>query len=201
MKILLINLLLLLSFYSFSQSISNNFQKTANEVKAQSKIDKNDKSALNLIENFYNDALQSDKGELEAKTINKLQAFMESESSKNKHLITLFLIYQEHITETAAKGLMPDSRFQVIATNAIEKEFKNIYGVTPVIIYIYKAEALSSDKKSEEAKDIVKRGLENYPDSIPLKVYKYLDTKDENLKKDLILNHPRHWLVLQNKII
>jgi hypothetical protein len=200
MKILYTSLLVLLSFYSFSQSRSNSFIKTVNQIKSQSKIDKNDKEALNLIDYFYNDALQSDKGELEANTINKLQAFMGSKDSKNKHLLMLFLMYQEHISETAARGLMPDSKFQVLAANTIEQEFNTLYGVTPAIIYIYKAEALSSDKKSQEAKEVVKRGLEDYPNSIPLKVYTYLDTKDESLKKDLVQNHARHWLVMQNKI-
>ncbi|WP_181308997.1 hypothetical protein [Rufibacter sp. XAAS-G3-1] len=76
MKILFTNLLLLLSFYSFSQSSSKSFQKTVNKIKTKSKIDINDKSALNLLDDFYNEALQADKGELEGKTINKLQTFM-----------------------------------------------------------------------------------------------------------------------------
>lgn len=36
-----------------------------------------------------------------------------------------------------------------------------------------------------------------YPDAIPLKVYQYMETKDETLKADILKNHKDHWLVKQ----
>src|SRR5204863_7753691 len=134
-------------------------------------------------------------GELENGTVEKLQTFMKSDDSKNKHLLNLFLIYQRHIGEASAKGLEPNSEFQVETMTALENEFKDLYGLIPAIIYIYKSEALNSDQKFEEAKAEVKEGLAVYPNSIPLKVYRYMDTKDVNLKADLISNHSNHWLV------
>ena len=52
----------------------------------------------------------------------------------------------------------------------------------------------------EEAKKEVLDGLNTYPNSIPLKVYHYLGTKNEEIKKDLITNHTNHWLVIQSNI-
>ena len=197
----LTTILLTLSFFVVKAQNSNgSFEKTIFDIKAKSKIDKNDKACLDLINDFYNEALQSNKGELENGTVEKLQTFMKSNDSKNKHLLTLFLMYQQHITETAAKGLKPNSEFQVKTMNVLEKEFQDVYGVIPPIIFIYKSEALNSDKKFEEAKEKVKEGLNISPSSIPLKIYRYMDTKDENLKGDLITNHANHWLVRQNNI-
>jgi hypothetical protein len=66
-----------------------------------------------------------------------------------------------------------------------------------VIIYIYKYEALDSGNKKDEAKAAALQGLKEYPDSVPLKVYTYLTTKDDKIKNDLIKNHPNHWMVKQ----
>ena len=82
----------------------------------------------------------------------------------------------------------------------LESETKEVYGKLPAIIYIFKAEALDSGSKKEEAQITVVNGLKEYPDSIPLKVYSYLNTKDETLRQDLIKNHPRHWMVQQFEI-
>ncbi|MEF9480075.1 hypothetical protein OWR28_22280 [Chryseobacterium sp. 1B4] len=81
--------------------------------------------------------------------------------------------------------------------NLLESETKEVYGKVPAIIYIFKAEALDSGSKKEEAKITVANGLKEYPDSIPLKVYSYLNTQDEALRQDLIQNHPNHWMVQQ----
>jgi hypothetical protein len=197
----LITIILILSFGILkAQNSGSELDKIILDIKSQSKSDKNDKVALDIIISFYNDVLQSDKGELENTTVEKLQKFMASNDSRNKHLITIFLMYQQHISETAAVGSKPDSGFQVDAMNILEKEFKDLYGIIPPIIFIYKSEALNSDKKFEEAKRHVKEGLKKYPSSIPLKVYRYMDTMNEQLKSDLVKNHANHWLVLQNNI-
>ena len=45
-----------------------------------------------------------------------------------------------------------------------------------------------------------KKKKKEYSDSVPLKVYQYLKTKDQLLKEDLIKNHANHWMVLQYKL-
>lgn len=200
MKTLLTILFSLLFFVSTAQDMKNNFHNTILKIKSETIIDKNDTTALGIINNFYQEVLQSEKGELESNTATKLQNFMSANNSKNKHLLILFLMYQQHISETAGKGLKPNADFQILAISTLEKEFIDLYKKIPCIVYIYKSEALSSANKQEEAKETVKLGLDNFPNSIPLKVYRYLDTKDEKLKKDLVVNHPNHWLVQEKGI-
>ncbi len=200
MKQILILLLAISFLSSKAQSANEGYRKTMADIKFKSKIDKNDKVALQLITAFYNEVLQSDKGELENTTMEGVANFMKADDSKNKHLLSILLMYQQHIAQTAAKGLQPNAEFQVEAMNTLEKEFQDLYGVIPTIIYIYKSEALSSAGKFVEAKAHVKKGLAAYPKSIPLKVYFYKDTKDNVIKNELITNHANHWLVKQNNI-
>ena len=47
---------------------------------------------------------------------------------------------------------------------------------------------------------MISEGLKEYSDSVPLKVYQYLKTKDQLLKEDLIKTHANHWMVLQYKL-
>ncbi len=197
----ILTLLLTLSFFmGKAQSANEGYRNTMADIKSKSKIDKNDKVALQLITDFYNEVLQSDKGELEKNTMERVANFMKADDSKNKHLLTIFLMYQQHISQTAAKGLQPNAAFQVEAMNTLEKEFQELYGVIPTIIYIYKSEALSSAGKIAEAKAHVNKGLTVYPNSVPLKVYFYNGTKDIAIKKELIAKHPNHWLVKQHHI-
>lgn len=84
--------------------------------------------------------------------------------------------------------------------NILENETKDIFGKIPAIIYIYKAEALESGHRKDESQNIIIQGLKEYPDSIPLKVYSYLNTKDNTIKDDLIKNHSKHWMVQQFEI-
>ena len=77
---------------------------------------------------------------------------------------------------------------------------KEIWERVRAIIYIYGYEALENDNKIEESAKMISEGLKEYPDSVPLKVYQYLKTKDQLLKEDLIKNHANHWMVLQYKL-
>lgn len=84
--------------------------------------------------------------------------------------------------------------------NDLSVEFKNIFNKIPAIIYIYNFEALDLASQNENALKVLDEALNIYPNSIPLKVYKYQKTKDENLKKDLIENNSNHWMVKQVEI-
>lgn len=191
---------ILFSLICHSQKPQDVFQEILDKTKSKSKIDPQDKAALNLINAFYDDALQSDKGELQPKTIATLKNFMGSPKSKNKHLIDLFLLYQQVIDNAVERGLKPNAELQLLLVNALEDEFETIYKLTPAIIYIYKYEALNSDKKSDEANAVVEKGLQHFPDSVPLQVYRYLNSKDAALKEGLIQDHSNHWLVVQKNI-
>lgn len=167
------------------------------EIKKQSQIDKSDKTVYNLLTTFYDKNLQADQEEMTPEDIQQIERLVSDPSTKNIHILMLFLMYQQHISKTAAVGKEPDADFQIDTMNILESETKEIFGKIPAIIYIYKAEALESGHKKDESQNTVAQGLKEYPDSIPLKVYSYLNTKDNAIKTDLIKNHSKHWMVQQ----
>lgn len=167
------------------------------EIKKQSQIDKSDKTVYNLLTTFYEKNLQADQEEMTPEDIQQIERLVSDPSTKNIHILMLFLMYQQHISKTAAVGKEPDVDFQIDTMNILESETKEIFGKIPAIIYIYKAEALESGHKKDESQNTVAQGLKEYPDSIPLKVYSYLNTKDNAIKNDLIKNHSEHWMVQQ----
>ncbi|KMQ66401.1 hypothetical protein ACM46_02375 [Chryseobacterium angstadtii] len=169
------------------------FQK----IKEVTKIDKNDRAVYDLLDEFYNKNLQAEKDEMTAETVQRIEKLASNPDTKNLHILMLFLMYQQHISRTSMAGKTPDTDFQIEAMTLLEKETQEIYGKVPAIIYIYKAEALDGAGKKNEAKAAVDQGLKVYPDSVPLKVYSYLNTKDEVLKNDLVKNHTNHWMVQQ----
>ncbi|UKB84166.1 hypothetical protein LF887_00520 [Chryseobacterium sp. MEBOG06] len=196
MKNLILAIFLCFSLTAFAQS-SLQIKETFQKIKSQSSIDSNDQTVYDLMDEFYQKSLQADDDEITPETIHKIEKAASDPNTKNLHLLFLFLMYQQHISQTVMAGKAANPEFQMETMNLLENETKNVYGKIPAIIYIYKAEALDSGQKKEEAKITVANGLKEYPDSIPLKVYSYLNTKDEVLKKDLIKNHANHWMVQQ----
>lgn len=199
MKNLILFILFFLSINIYSQR-SEEYTKLIEQLKANAQVDKNDKTVFNILDDFYDQVLQSESGELKADIPERIQKIFSDKNAKNIQILKMFLVYQEHISQTAAAGKQPDPNFQVNLMTDLESEVKSVYGKVPVIIEIYKAEALNSNGQAKESAEMVSRSLEKFPDSIPLKIYKYLNTKDEKIKKDLITNHANHWMVQQFEI-
>lgn len=199
MKNILLLFSLIISINAFSQK-SEDYEKFIEQIKKDSKIDKTDKTVYNLLNDFYEQALQSDKGELNQDISQRIQNLYSDKKAKNLHILTMFLTYQNHITETSSDGKQPNPNFQINLVDDLEGELKDTYGNVPIIIIIYKAEALNSNGKTKESAELIATSLIQYPNSIPLKVYKYLDTKDEKIKVDLVKNHSNHWMVQQFEI-
>jgi hypothetical protein len=164
------------------------------------KIDNQDKTVFNLLEEFYLQGLQSDSGELPQDMPKKINKIYQNKKTKNRHLLVMFMAYQDHISQTAAVGKRPNAKFQVELITDLAYEFKNIFNKIPAIVYIYQVEALDTSGQKEKAATTVDEGLAEYPNSVPLKVYKFLISKDEAIKTDLINNHPNHWMVKQFEI-
>jgi hypothetical protein len=196
MKKLILGTLLCLSVSIFAQS-GNSMAGILQKIKSQSKIDTQDKMVYDLMDEFYQKNLQADNDEMTPEFTHKFQKAVSDPGTKNMHLLYLFLMYQQHISQAVAEGTNPNPVFQIETMHLLESETKEVYGKLPAIIYIFKAEALESGSKKEEAKITVANGLKEYPDSVPLKVYSYLNTKDETLRQDLTQNHPNHWMVQQ----
>ncbi|MBB6371496.1 hypothetical protein [Chryseobacterium shigense] len=193
--------LILAIFFCISLNI---FAQTGNQVKdiflklkQESKIDGNDRAVYDILDEFYNKNLQADNDELTPETVQRIEKTASNPDTKNLHILMLFLMYQQHISRTSMAGKKPDSEFQTEAMTLLENETREIYGKVPAIIFIYKAEALDGAGKKEDAKTTLAEGLKEYPDSVPLKVYSYLNTKNEVLRNDLVKNHPNHWMVQQ----
>ncbi|WP_123906549.1 hypothetical protein [Chryseobacterium sp. MYb7] len=199
MKKLILATLLCLSVSIFAQS-GNSMASVLQKIKSQSKIDSNDKVVYDLMDEFYQKNLQADNDEVTPELTHRIQKAVSDPNTKNIHLLYLLLMYQQHISQTVAEGKNPNPVFQIETMHLLESETKEVYGKLPAIIYIFKAEALDSGQQKDEAKLTVANGLKEYPDSIPLKVYSYLNTKDEALRQDLIKNHPQHWMVQQFEI-
>ncbi|WP_343660385.1 hypothetical protein [Chryseobacterium sp.] len=200
MKKLIIGTLLCLSIHVFAQSGTPPITQVFQKIKSQSKIDPDDRVVYDLMDEFYQKNLQAENGEMTPELMHKIQKTISDSNTKNLHLLYLLLMYQQHISQSISEGKSPNSEFQIETMNLLENETKNLYGKIPALVYIFKAEALDSGHKKEEAKITVANGLKEYPDSVPLKVYTYLNTKDEALKQDLIKNHSQHWMVQQFEI-
>lgn len=187
-------MLLLSGIHAFSQTAAA-AKEVFEKIKKETAIDSDDRSVYNILDEFYEKNLQAENDEMTRETIEKFQKLASDPSTKNIHILMLFLMYQQHISQTAMVGKQPNPEFQVEATRLLEEETQMIYKKTPAIIYIYKYEALDSANKAEEAKATAIQGLKEYPDSVPLKIYTYLTTKDETLKSDLLNKHSNHWMV------
>lgn len=196
MKKLIFIFFLFINLSLFAQS-KGSVQDIFQELKQQSKIDKSDKTVYNLLTEFYEKNLQADEEIMTPEDIQQIEKLLSDPNAKNLHILMLFLMYQQHISQTAAVGKEPDSNFQIETMNLLESETKDVFGKIPAIIYIYKAEALESGKRKEDSQNTVSQGLKEYPDSIPLKVYSYMNTHDNTIKNDLVKNHSKHWMVQQ----
>lgn len=199
MKNILITLCFLFSICTFSQKTEEYNLFIAN-IKKESKVDKTDNQVLNLLNDFYQQALQSDDGELDRDISTRIQNLYSNKKSKNMQILTMFLAYQEHLNQTAAVGQLPNSNFQLNLISDLENELQITYNTVPAIIRIYKVEALNSDGKIKESGELVRSSFIEYPNSIPLKVYKYLSDREDSVKNDLVKNHSNHWMVQQFEI-
>jgi hypothetical protein len=196
MKKLVLLFLFFFGINAFSQTAAA-AKEVFEKIKKESQIDGNDKTIYNLLNEFYDKNLQAENDEMTSETVEKIQKLASDSTTKNLHILILFLMYQQHISQTAAVGKKTNPDFQIATAKLLEDETRSIYGKLPAIIYIYKYEALDSGEKKEEAKAVAIQGLKEYPDSVPLKVYSYMTTKDESIKNDLNKNHPNHWMVKQ----
>lgn len=196
MKKIVIIFFIIVSSNLFAQKTEayNSFIK---ELKKDSKIDKDDKTVYNLLNNFYDEMLQSDAGGIEPETLKKITDFYANKDSKNKQILNMFIAYQNNISDAVTVGNLPDPKFQLELINDLQEEIRNTYNDIPIIVLIYKVEALNSDNQLKESANLIESSLKSFPNSIPLKVYKYLYSKDEKIKNDLVRNHSKHWMVLK----
>ncbi|MCU7695264.1 hypothetical protein ACFSPU_12195 [Haoranjiania flava] len=172
----------------------NIIEKTFNEIKRNSKVDKNDFTCYNLMQKMYDEVLQSENSELKESTITAIKKYENSRKSKNTYLFATLMFYQNVITKSAnEKVVKPELQRDLI--NYLENELIEIYGKIPAIIYVYKVETLSLFDDKTEMKKYIDEGLKNYPNSIPLKYYSYKYLNEQTYKEELLKINKKHWLI------
>ena len=182
-------------------SAQNEIDEYINTVIVDSKntnpVDAKDLTMKNLFDQFYNEVLQDESGQISEDLLNKITVMVESLSTKNMQLMNLLLVFQDYINEVSENPSSLNSEFQLKIVEAMENEFINLKQDVPAIIYVYKIEALQTNEKFDESDKLIEVALKKFPNSVPIKAYKFLATEDENVKNDLIKNDTNHWFVKQ----
>ena len=197
MKISFLIALLIFSIptLSFSQE-EQGIKKMISTITKNAIRDSTDKTVYHLMDELFQGILQSDNLNVSQETIAKIDKIMKSDQVKNKHLLMLFLLYQ-NVVEQSVRTDTSNRQIKLEILHTLSDEYSNLYNQIPVIIYIYLAESYKANKQHEEVVKTLNVSRKLYPDAIPLKVYQYMETKDETLKADILKNHKDHWLVKQ----
>ena len=196
-KILTIALLMFFGTISAQNEIDEYINTVIVDSKNTNPVDAKDLTMKNLFDQFYNEVLQDESGQISEDLLNKITVMVESPSTKNMQLMNLLLVFQDYINEVSENPSSLNSEFQLKIVEAMENEFINLKQDVPVIIYVYKIEALQTNEKFDESDKLIEVALKKFPNSVPIKAYKFLATEDENVKNDLIKNHSNHWFVKQ----
>ncbi len=196
-KILTIALLMFFGTISAQNEIDEYINTVIVDSKNTNPVDAKDLTMKNLFDQFYNEVLQDESGQISEDLLNKITVMVESPSTKNMQLMNLLLVFQDYINEVSENPSSLNSEFQLKIVEAMENEFINLKQDVPAIIYVYKIEALQTNEKFDESDKLIEVALKKFPNSVPIKAYKFLATEDENVKNDLIKNHSNHWFVKQ----
>lgn len=182
-------------------SAQNEIDEYINTVIVESKnlnqVDSKDLTMKNTFDQFYNEVLQNDNGQISEELLDKITLLVENPNTKNMQIMNLLLVFQDYINEVSENQSTLNPEFQLKIVNAIEKEFIDLKQEVPALIYVYKIEALQTNDMFDESDKLIEISLKKFPNSIPIKAYKYLATEDENVKNDLVKNHSNHWFVKQ----
>jgi hypothetical protein len=184
--------LLLFSVFcvGFAQSDPQQYYKEFETIKSGVSINGNDRRFYELLDDMYDDVLQADDGELSKDTEQNLMLLATEPDAANKHLLYLLAGYQAFL-----EGNHNDGAAQLQMIEKLRDETHDTYGQVPVLLDVYKGEALVSAGKTADALTFFRTSLQKYPNSIPLKVYVAIYSKDKKLQKQLATDHPNHWLV------
>ncbi|KOS05981.1 hypothetical protein AM493_07980 [Flavobacterium akiainvivens] len=198
MKNLLIALATLLSLQAYSQTTDefyDNLKRELEVIKALNPPDGKDKQVWDALESINQEVLQGDSGEITEETASKLGGMMQEYAKiKNAHLLILFQFYQANVSDNEY-----NANLQSAICKLMLEDTKAIYGTVPCLVLIYECETLMSIDKNTEAAEQAKKALKEYPESIPLQIYRHNLTTDEKEKKELhdklLKEHPNHWMV------
>ena len=161
------------------------------------KRDSTDKTCKLLFYDFYN-CFESDQGQANPKMINATISLFNYQSNPalpNKQLVILLFQYIKVAAE-------PEVALKWI--QALNDEYKSVYGETNPLIMLYKGESLEQANHKEEAYTHFRVFLKEYPQSVTALVNVFGTEKDEKLRKvwfDKLKNqYPNNWAVKNLKM-
>ncbi len=198
-RIFLIIFLTTCSVFSQIQDVVVATEEEYKELKSKTIIDSSDTRILKLLDNLFNESLQSDENSITEETVNLYKMFNEAGNIPNEHLFFLFTTYQYFVSEATRNPKLSNPDLQLWLINTLSEEMDTLFGVIPKMVAIYKGESLlATGQKSEAIKHFAKF-IAIYPNAIPIKVYRFqLEsdfTKKEIMYNELKTKHTNHWMV------
>jgi len=200
LKIILLFILINCSLHSQTNNeLVNEVAKEYKDYKKKSVIDTTDKRIITLLDNLFNESLQSDENKISEETIDLYKKFYSIDSLPNWHLFFLFSNYQTFISEATHNPALANPDLQLWLIKTLSSEIESIFGYVPVMVAIYQGEAFLATGRKEAAIAHFSKYGRIYPNAIPIKVYRFqieseFDIK-EKLYDDLKTNHSTHWMV------
>lgn len=192
--ILLLTLSIYLQFNSFGQVFdgSKPLDPQIKEYLKGIKRDSSDKTCQILLFDFYN-CFESDLGQANPQMVNAMMNLIKFNSDPNLPNRQLVVFLYEYINSVD----QPETALTWI--RALKEEYKNIYGNTHPLIYLYEGESLINNKQRSKAYEHFKEFQKVYPESVLAMCYIYETEPNSNLKKTwlsfLKAEHPNHWIV------
>jgi hypothetical protein len=195
-------LLLTLSIYLQFNTLGQVFESTKpldpqiKEYLNEIKRDSSDKTCQQLLSDFYY-CFESDSGQANPQMVNAMMNLLKyyaDPNLPNRQLVVLLYEYLNSVDK-------PEQALNWIRT--LKDEYKNIYGNTHPLIYLYEGESLINNKQSSKAYEHFKEFQKVYPESVVAMCYIYETEPNRNLKKTwlsfLKAEHPNHWIVKKYK--
>lgn len=172
-------------------------------IKRHSVVNPKDTGALAVLNHMYDNVLQSNEAHVD-KELSEIYDLNKSDVTiPNRHIILLFDNYQALGRHHELKHETPDPRIGIFIMKKLADECTALYGKIPAIVYVYQCEALIRAHMMDEARMHLEKGLELFPDSVPLQLYEYRLEQDTKKQKKLLRrlreDHPNHWAVKELK--
>ncbi len=194
MKKTLLYFFLLAAAITQAQGTYESLSAELESVKKKCRADGRDKGVYRLMESLQNELLEADNGQLSDETIAAYKTYANDPTLHNSHIFYLFQRYQDE-----AENPDVTSDFQLGCMKLLSAECISTYKAIPAIVLVYMGEALMAAGMDQKAGEHFEMALSHYPDSVPIKVYRYSLAPDgpakENMKKHLLKKHPNHWMV------
>lgn len=132
------------------------------DSKSSSKIDPKDLTVKKIYDSFYNEILQSKSGELSEEFATDLNIVIENSETKNIHLLSILFLFLEFVFQASENLASINSEIELKLIEKMETEFLALNQEIPVLVYIYKIQALHKSENFDEADKITDIAYEKF---------------------------------------